>query len=152
MISRGTPLELCLGNPLQFWPKSPSIICCSDFSLVAAGSLGFLLSCDGDLREPLVLPQGIQASYQVARGISELISRCCRGIGPHLVLRLETPIFLSSCDRDLGVPIKFQQGSQGSSHFETWNSTFLSGCKRVLRHPVEIKRGTRAFSRGATRE
>ena len=33
------------------------------FSRVAAGSLGFLLSCDRNLREPLVLLQGSQASY-----------------------------------------------------------------------------------------
>ena len=37
---------------------------------------------------------------------------------------------LSSCDRVLRVPIKFQQGSQASSFVEAWNSAFLLSCKR----------------------
>ena len=59
---------------------------------------------------------------------------------------------LSSCNRDLGVPIEFQWGSQTSSHFETWNSTFLSSGIRGVRPPVELRRGTCAFSSGATGE
>ena len=33
-----------------------------------AGSLGFLSSCDVDLRVPLVLPQGSQVSFRVETG------------------------------------------------------------------------------------
>ena len=54
------------------------------------GSLGFLLSCDGDLREPLILPQGSQVSFRDARGSVGLFSSRCRGIGPHLKLKQET--------------------------------------------------------------
>lgn len=38
-------------------------------SLVAAGRFELLSSCDGDFSEPLMLPQEIQASFHVARGI-----------------------------------------------------------------------------------
>ena len=60
--------------------------------------------------------------------------------------------YLSSCDRDLGAPIEFQQESQASSCLVAWNSTFLLSCKRGVRPPVELRQGTRAFSRGATGE
>ena len=44
------------------------------FSRVAAESLGFLSSCDGDLRGPLVLPQRSQVSFRVARGTFGILS------------------------------------------------------------------------------
>ena len=34
-------------------------------------------------------------------------------------------VFLSSFNRYLGVPTKFQQGSQASSHVEAWKSTLF---------------------------
>ena len=40
------------------------------FSQVEAGSLPFHSSCDRDFREPLILPQGSQVSFQGASGIS----------------------------------------------------------------------------------
>ena len=59
------------------------------FPLVV-GNSGFLSSCDGDLREPLGLPQGSQASFRVARGTAGFfLSRCC-GMQPRLELRQET--------------------------------------------------------------
>ena len=54
------------------------------------GNSGFLSSCDRDLREPLILPQGSQASFQVARGTTGFFSSGCWGIWPHLELRQET--------------------------------------------------------------
>ena len=54
------------------------------------GSSEFLWSWDGDPREPLVLPQGSQTSFRVARDTSGFLSSRCRGIGPHLELRMET--------------------------------------------------------------
>ena len=60
--------------------------------------------------------------------------------------------FLSSCDRNLGVPIEFQQGSQASSHVEAWKSTFHSSFKRGVRPLVEFRRVTWDFSRIATGE
>ena len=40
---------------------------CRGDSQVAVGSFGFLSSSDGNLREPLMLPQGSQDSSHVAR-------------------------------------------------------------------------------------
>ena len=51
--------------------------------------MGFLSTCKGDLREPLALLQGIQATVQVARGTSGFHLSRCRGIGSHLKLRRE---------------------------------------------------------------
>ena len=42
------------------------------------------------LREPLLLPQGIQVSFRVARGSAGFLSRHCRGIGPPLTVRGES--------------------------------------------------------------
>ena len=54
------------------------------FSRVGAGSLGFFLSCDGDLRYPLVLPPRNLVSFRVARGSSGFLSSGCRRKGPCL--------------------------------------------------------------------
>ena len=59
-------------------------------SPVRLGNLGFLSSCDGDFRDPLVLPQKIQVSFRVARGRLGFLSSWCRGLEPHLELRRET--------------------------------------------------------------
>ena len=60
------------------------------FFCVVARSFGSLSSCDGDLREPLLLPQGSQASLQVVWGTSGFLSIRCREIQTHLELRSET--------------------------------------------------------------
>ena len=61
-----------------------------DFSRVVAGSLGFLLSYDGELREPLVLSQGSPVSIRVARGNVGLLLSHGRGIGPQFALKRES--------------------------------------------------------------
>ena len=60
--------------------------------------------------------------------------------------------FLSSCDRDLGFPIEFQQMSQASSPVEAWNSALPLSCRRGVRSPVQFSHGTWNFPRGATGE
>ena len=55
-----------------------------DSSRIVTGILGFLSSCNGDVSEPLVLPQGSQASFGVSRGTSGFLSSCCREMRPHL--------------------------------------------------------------------
>ena len=63
-------------------------------SRVVAGHLEFLLSCDGDLTNPLMLPQESQVSILVVRGVLGFLSRRCKGIGPHLELRLDLSLSL----------------------------------------------------------
>ena len=55
------------------------------------GSLGFLSSCDVDLRVPLVLPQGSQVSFRVVMGTMGFHASHCRGNRSHLDLCPETP-------------------------------------------------------------
>ena len=52
-------------------------------------------------------------------------------------VQLGNSVFLSSGDRDLGLPIKVQQESQASSGVEAWNSAFLSSCT-TIRVPEEL--------------
>ena len=52
---------------------------------------------------------------------------------------MENSGFLSSCDRDICVPIKFQWMSQASCHVEAWDSAFLSSCILGVRNPVEFR-------------
>ena len=52
---------------------------------------------------------------------------------------------LSSCDRDLEVPIDCQRGSQALTCCEAWDAAFLSRCKRGVRPPVEFRRGLVLF-------
>ena len=89
------------------------------FSRVAARNFGFLSSNDGDLRDPLVLPQESPVSMRVVKGFSGFFSSWCRGRGPHLEFTPGISRFLSSADVNLGVPMEFQQGSQASSRVET---------------------------------
>ena len=53
--------------------------------------------------------------------------------------------FLSSCNRDLRVPLELQEGSQALSHVEAWTSTFLSSGNRDISPPVELRWGIRDF-------
>ena len=80
------------------------------FPRVAAGNLGLLPSYDGDLRDPLVLPQESQVSMRIARGISGFLSSWCRGLWPHLKLRLEPQ---ASSPVEMGILRKFLSGIKG---------------------------------------
>ena len=73
-----------MGPHLTLRGESPGV------SQVVAESFGFLSSCDGDVRETLMLPQGSEASFQVVRDTPAFLSSRCRGIGPNLTLRWET--------------------------------------------------------------
>ena len=52
----------------------------------------FLSSYDGELREPLVLPQESQVSMQVARGLSGFLSSQCWVLSPHLEPKQEPEV------------------------------------------------------------
>ena len=97
---RGFISRHCCGKGPHFTFRGES----PGFSRVVAGNLGFLSSSNGNLRDVLVLPQEIQVSMRFARGLSRHLSRRCRGLCPHLKLRLEP---------------------QGSSPGLTWISGFL---------------------------
>ena len=50
----------------------------------------FLSSYDGELREPLVWPQGIPVSIRVVRGSAAMLSSHGMGIGPQDTLKVES--------------------------------------------------------------
>jgi len=76
---------------------------------------------------PLVLSQLSQVSVQVARGLSEFLFSRCRGIGPHLELRLEP---------------------QGSSPVLPWISGFLWSFIKRVRPCLVWRHGTPLPSSG----
>ena len=116
------------------------------FSRVVAGRFTFLLSCHGDLREPLVLPQGSQVSFQVSRDRAGLLSSHCRGIGLHLALRGRISWCFSSCSRKIWFLLDLSCGHQGTSHIASGKSGLLSSCEGHLGISVEMLQGHRASS------
>ena len=77
---------------------------------LTALSLVFLWTFVGDLREPFILPQGSQASFQFVKGTSGFLLTPCRGIGPHLELRWKTHYSSSVVTRILGFLSSFKRG------------------------------------------
>ena len=65
------------------------------------------------------------------------------------MIEVENSGFLSSFDRDPGVPIEFQQGSQAWSHVEALNSASSLVGKWVSGLLSSSGGGTWAFYRGA---
>lgn len=103
-----------MGTHLTFMGESHCV------SIVVAGSFEFLW-WDGDFREPLMLPQGHQASFHVARGTLEFLWNSCKGVGFILIWgRKLRP--LSSWHSDLEFPIEFIRGARHPTHIEAWNS------------------------------
>ena len=107
------------------------------FSRVAAGNLRFLSSYDGDLWDPLVLPQESEFSTRVARGLLGFLSIRCRVLGPHLELRPEPQVSLQCLSGSWG-SYGVSKGHQASSRVETCKSTSLSSCNSSVQLPVEL--------------
>ena len=85
------------------------------FSRVAVGSMGFLLSCDGDLSDQLLLPQGRQVSILRCEGHLMIPLESLQGKGPHLALGWNLVVFL-----------KVRPEALGSSQVVTETSGYLS--------------------------
>ena len=136
-------------KPLQCnWGSSHVAQGSYGFSRIVAGTSGFLLSCNGNLGEPLELHKGSQASFPVAWGNLGLVLCCCRGTGPHLGLRGGSHVslrvagisgILSSWDRDLSDPLELPQGSQASFLVVRRTLGFLSRCCRGIRPRLELR-------------
>ena len=93
----------------------------------AGGRVGFLSSNDGELREPLVWPQGRSISIRVVRGSTALLSSRGRGIGPQAALKGEY--------RGLsGVAA----GNSGFPQHVTVTSGSFSGCLWEVRNMVVL--------------
>ena len=97
------------------------------FSWVAARSLGFLSSYDGEIREPLVLPQGSPVCLRVARGSTGFFSSHSRGIGPQFALKGES----------WGLS-RFVGGNFGIPRVATVTSGSFSWCLWEVRNPFTL--------------
>ena len=121
------------------------------FSRVATGNLGFILTYEGDLRDPLVWPQESPVSMRVARGLSGFLSSWCRVLGPHLELRPEPQgpspvltwisVFLWSFHRGVRPRIVWKHASPLSSQAGKGVSGFLSGLHKDRWLSVEVPQG-----------
>ena len=101
--------------------------------------------------EPLMLPQGSQASFKVARATSGFLSSCCSGIRLHLELRQETqgssPVatgisgWLSSFTRGVWLHIMLRHGIPLSSQVVNSVLNLLFKSDGELRLFLEVQRG-----------
>ena len=109
------------------------------------------MSCERGVTTPVELRWGTQNFSRVAtreselphvvRGNSGFHSSCCKGIRHYLQLRgnsLSFPHvarntgFLLTCNGDLGIPFKWQHGSQNSTRAEVGKLCFILNCRGVL--------------------
>ena len=122
------------GLHLTFGGESPGV------SRVVAGNLGFLSSCNQDLKP-----------VRVARGLLGFLSSQCRGIGPHLKLRPEpqgsSPVltwisgFLWSFNRKVRPHLVWRHGTPLPSRGFKKVSGFLLNGHRGLGLFLELPRG-----------
>ena len=111
------------------------------FSRVA---VGFLSSYDGDLREPLVGPQGGPVSTRVVRGPSGFLCSRCWSRGPHLELRPE-PQGSPQCRHGSLGSSGASTGESGFVSVEPCKSSLLSSRKSRVRLPVRLTIGMGGF-------
>ena len=119
------------------------------FSQVAAR----ISSYDGELREPLVLPQGSSISIRVASGSWGLLSSHCRANRPHLGLCPKTPCSSPVVTGISGLHPRFTQGVRPrlelkqrtplSSQVATGISWSPSSGLHGVKPPAEFSEGTR---------
>ena len=96
------------------------------FSRAAAGSLGFLTSYDGKLRDPPVLPKS-PVSIRVVLRNGGLLSSHGRGIGPQFSEKQESQGLSHVAAGNLGVP-----------RVATVTSGNISWCLWEVRNPFEL--------------
>ena len=95
------------------------------FSQVVAGFSSYY----GELREPVMLPQGSPISIRVERGSWGLLSSHCRASRPHLGLCPET-----------NVPLQGRNGSRGCIQDSPGESGLISSGSKELCSPLESRR------------
>ena len=89
----------------------------------------------GELREPLVLPQGSQVSIQVARASTGVLWSHGRGIRPQFAWKGE-PQGVSQVAEGSVVSLKLPRGPEGASHVVSRKSGILSSCEGPLGIPL----------------
>ena len=120
-------------------------------SRVVAGGLRFLSRYHGELREPLVLPQGSQVSIRVESASMGVLWIHGRGIRPQFTWKVDSQgvslvaagsVGSLLCHGDLRDPLMLFLGSQESFRVVRGLSGFLSSrCRRLGPH-LELRRET----------
>ena len=108
-----------------------------------AGSLAFLSNCDGNLKVPLLLPQGSLVSFRVVTGLSGFLTSHCRGNKPNANLCPETPCSSQWQQGSRGC-VQGSPGASALSRVEGKNSSLLSSCDGYLLEPFELPKGNEA--------
>ena len=111
----------------------------------------FISSNYGDSSEPLVVSQGCQVSFLIAKDTLGFFTSCDRGIGTHLMLKRKCQCPFPGAKAIIRFAYIFQ-GSTPSSHGEAWKTSSFSSSKWGVRPHFKLGRGTCAFSRSAKRE
>ena len=106
------------------------------FSRVAEGSLGFLSSCDGALRDPFMLPQRSQVSFRVANSMPSFLLVHCLQTGP-----------CAEFSRWTQCSSLASQGSQDSYQASPRESGLVWGRGMELCFPLELSKGYQASCR-----
>ena len=133
------------------------------FSPVAAGTLVFLFSYDGNLSDPLVFPQESLVSMRVVCGLSGFLYIQFWGLGPHLELKpkpqCSSPVltwisgFLWSFNRRVRPRCMWRHANplssravticQSSSRVDIGTCGFLSRCHRAVTTAIVFGVNTR---------
>ena len=109
----------------------------------------YLSSSYRDSSEPLVVCQGCEASFLVARDTLGYILSRGRGIKMPLELRWEIQSPVSFATGILGF-VSIFKGNPSSSHVEAWKTSLFSSWKWGVSPHVNLRRGSWAFSRTTT--
>ena len=128
------------------WPRLALTGASRGLSRVAAGGLRFLSRYHRELREPLLLPQGSQASIRVVRASAGMLWSHSRGIRPQFAWKGESQGVSRVAAGSVG-SLELPRGPEGASHVVSGKSGFLSSCEGPLGIPLELVRVTRASSR-----
>ena len=105
------------------------------FSRVVAGSFGFLSTCDGALRETLLLTQRSQDSFELRGEVQDCSRVTARESGHILCLRGNAMVFH-----------ELQQEALAFSQIATGTSGSLLCCLREVRTPFELQGAPRDSS------
>ena len=127
---------LLSGRCRRKWPHLMLTGTSPGFSRVAAGGLGFLSRYYGELREPLVLPQGSQVSIPVSRGSAGLLWSHGRGMRSQFTWKGESQGVSRGAAGSLG-SLKLPWGPEGASNLGSGKSGLLWSCEGPLGIPFE---------------
>ena len=112
----------------------------------------FSTSYTGELREPLVWPQGSPVSIQVARGSAALLSIHCRGIRPQDAMKGEFRGLSRVAAGNPGFPRLVLVTSRSFSLclLEVWNTVDLGGASRTLLGLLQWKSASSSVQAGTS--